>query len=92
MKKEKLSASDFVREMHKILREFDYSAQRDAILDIADLLKYAEEGAFTLFWGVRLDGTHLSRVNNFGYFEPMVSDRFRVAFDGSDWSIERIEK
>ena len=99
MKATNLTFSALVKLMHQALREFDYLAQRDAISDIADLAEtcdlYSQAPArgFFRFWGLRLDGAHLCRTNDFGYWEPQIADRYCISFEpGKGWSIERLEK
>lgn len=82
--------------MRKALNSCDRLAQRDALLDIADLLEVAElctdapRGLFR-FWGLREHGTVMARVNDFGDWERLVVERYKITFvPGKGWGIEKL--
>lgn len=82
--------------MHEVLKPYGYYAQRDALVDIADLLESAElsaalpRGLFR-FWGLREHGTVMARVNDFGDWERLVVERYRITFvPGKGWGIEKL--
>lgn len=94
MKLINLSFSSLVKTMHSILRAYDYSAQRDALLDIASLWDIAQGGrCFTRYWGVRLDGAHLSigASRSFGIWDGQIEACYRISFSPAEgWAIEEL--
>lgn len=96
MKAYNLTASQLIQFMHSALKPYGLYAQRDALLDIADLLESAElcsatpRGLFR-FWGLREDGALLARVNNFDGWEPLIVERYKITFvPGKGWGIEKL--
>ena len=96
MKAFNLTASQLIRIMRKALNSYDRLAQRDALVDIADLLEVAElcadapRGLFR-FWGLREHGTVMTRVNDFGDWERLVVERYKITFvAGKGWGIEKL--
>lgn len=79
--------------MREALKPYGLYAQRDALTDIADLLEVAELRAsdnrgLLRFWGLREDGTVMSRTNNFDGWEPLLIERYEIAFVLNEgWSI-----
>ena len=91
-----LTISQLIRLMHEALKPYDRLAQRDALVDIADLLEVAElfadapRGLFR-FWGLREHGTVMARVNDFGDWERLVVERYKITFiPGKGWGIEKL--
>lgn len=88
-----LTAPQLIRLMHDVTRTYGFYTQRDALYDVADLLEVAgllesiDRGLFR-FWGLREDGTIMSRTNNFDGWEPQIAERYKIAFVPSEgWSI-----
>ena len=92
MKKSNLSFGQLVALMHQILGECEYRAQRDARLDVAELAEAALAGVgFKRYWAPRIDGSHLSPSNDFGFWEPLLYGRYFITFHPSlGWSLERL--
>lgn len=96
MKAFNLTISQLIRLMHEALKPYDRFAQRDALVDIADLLEVADlcadapRGLFR-FWGLREHGTVMARVNDFGDWERFVVERYKITFvPGKGWGIEKL--
>ena len=96
MKAFNLTISQLIRLMHEALKPYDRLAQRDALVDIADLLEVAElcadapRGLFR-FWGLREHGAVMARVNDFGDWERLVVERYKITFvPGKGWGIEKL--
>lgn len=96
MKAFNLTISQLIRLMREALKPYDRLAQRDALVDIADLLEVAElcadapRGLFR-FWGLREHGTVMARVNDFGDWERLVVERYKITFvPGKGWGIEKL--
>lgn len=96
MKAFNLTISQLIRLMHEALNPYDRLAQRDALVDIADLLEGAElcadapRGLFR-FWGLREHGTVMARVNDFDDWERLVVERYKITFvPGKGWGIEKL--
>lgn len=96
MKAFNLTISQLIRLMYEALKPYERFAQRDALVDIADLLEVAElcadapRGLFR-FWGLYEDGTVMARVNDFGDWERLVVDRYKITFvPGKGWGIEKL--
>lgn len=96
MKAYNLTASQLIQFMHSVLKPYGIYAQRDAIIDIADLLESQElcsatpRGLFR-FWGLREDGSLLARVNNFDGWESSIVERYKITFvPGKGWGIEKL--
>lgn len=96
MKAYNLTASQLIKLMYSVLSPFGYLANRDALVDIADLLESAElctvspRGLFR-FWGLRENGTVMARVNDFEEWERLVIERYKITFvPGKGWGIEKL--
>lgn len=96
MKAFNLTISQLIRLMHEALKPYDRLAQHDALVDIAGLLEVAElcadapRGLFR-FWGLREHGTVMARVNDFGDWERLVVERYKITFvPGKGWGIEKL--
>ena len=91
-----LTASQLIKRMHSALGFVDYLAQREAMLDIADLLECADISAeascnLTRFWGLREHGTVLARTNDFEEWEPRIIARYKITFvPDKGWGIEKL--
>lgn len=92
MKKSNLTFFELVKLMHRILGQCEYHAQRDALLDVADLAETASAGrGFHRYWAIRMDGSHLCRANDFGHWESYLYGRYFITFHPSlGWSLERL--
>lgn len=94
--KRKLSLAQLIREMRVATEPYGWTAQRDTISDIADIVECHEmvskEGSwFERFWGLRHSGTVMSRTHDFGVWERDTIDRYRIMWsEQSLWTIEEI--
>lgn len=92
MKKSNLTFIELVKEMHRALRECEYLAQRDAILDIAELAdRVMNNLPCNLYWAIHMDGSLLRHSNDFGIYNDVLYGRYYISFHPAlNWSIERL--
>lgn len=88
--------SHLIKEMHKIAGNYGRTAQRDTILDIADLydcyvLADGNQSSVTRFWGIGMTGTTMCRTADFGDKEKDTSEKYIITWGNlSNWSIEEL--
>lgn len=94
--KRKLTFAQLIRLMSGVTSKYGRFTQRGTLTDIADLWESYQKALLNSsyverFWGVRFEGTILVRTCDFGEWERLIEERYRIMWsENSGWTFEEL--
>ncbi len=94
--KRNLTFAQLIKLMHQVTANYGRLTQRDTITVIADLTECLDiviefSSYVERWWGIRENGTVMTRTPDFGDWEHLIVQRYRIMWsENSKWTFEEL--